>query len=573
VLSMGDIDENAPFEVVGINVTLLGRTTFLPICHIGAIERDILPKPASIYPYTFIKKKEQDPEKQNIAPTFETCPCQPRMQLQWARTRAPLESENAIQIRLADGELFTVPAIRLKNYAGPSAQGGVQRLQIIAVDLPSLSDKPIYDTEDGEHKELSEEEFTRDLIERANPPPLKVRVLAPSLILDGVNNGLSADPSNTISIQIGAAHNAKQQLKKETTIRIRFRYRGLSTASTDLWRKREMSFIISCIEGPRVSSMDFRPDLTTGSCFVIMCNSLVQGKPDDLHQAPPPLIEAESEDDSDSVASLEVTRVGMDGGFHVANNEAVFVLTIANETTSQVTLSRDGGIGGLLNSPLPSMRVHSGVSAKFPVVISRIPRFDSDGKPVDVVEEVIARTSFTWETERQGDPSGSDMAKGYLRIPREPLEDIIGHHPNFVSQVCEPPCQIAVTVGGKDASLPTLIEIGQAVTIDAFATEASWLLDEGKKSCSLKIEVHCARKNKPLPGGNVAPRDFVWCGKLRETFLMSDPDKKHCARIAFLNSGVYAVSACARIKHKDSEQEEIWWAPVAATVTVSCSAQ
>ena len=66
-------------------------------------------------------------------------------------------------------------------------------------------------------------------------------------------------------------------------------------------------------------------------------------------------------------------------------------------------------------SPMPTVKVASGVSAKIPVVIPRIKRADdNDGCAIDVVDEVVSQLSLQWETvndEAVGDSEVKARAK------------------------------------------------------------------------------------------------------------------------------------------------------------------
>jgi hypothetical protein len=87
---------------------------------------------------------------------------------------------------------------------------------------------------------------------------------------------------------------------------------------------------------------------------------------------------------------------------------------------------------------------------------------------------------------------------------------------------------------------------------------------------------------------------YLWCGQLRRTFNGSEcikqaedgsysPVMVHRAKLSFLQTGNYAVSACVKISMRAastspaSQQEgstrknaceEVWWAPRAETVVV-----
>lgn len=321
--------------------------------------------------------------------------------------------------------------------------------------------------------------------------------------------------------------------------------------------------------------MDFRPDLLDSSAYVEMCSSLVrqQGK-SRIRSASADEAQMQSAED----AQAKLTRVGLDKGTHVASSDVVFVLTIANETTSEVLLSREAGpVGGFPHSALSVMPVHSGVSAKFPVVLSRIPRLNDNGTIVDLVEEVSSRMKLRWEAKRDTDPSGvTDMAKGHLRIPRESLKDIVDNHPSFVSRICEPPCQIELRVDGKPASSSGVIaHLAKALELSVHVEVSSWVPIESVDKCSLVLDFFCAKKANGTFGGtgDQPSRDYVWCGKLRERFRLSAAEKRHRIKIAFVNAGTYSVSACARIRHDDAAKdvEEIWWAPVSGTISVDKS--
>ena len=91
----------------------------------------------------------------------------------------------------------------------------------------------------------------------------------------------------------------------------------------------------------------------------------------------------------------------------------------------------------------------------------------------------------------------------------------------------------------------------------------------------MTLEFCCA--NKYSSGGKSATgTQYVWVGMLRRCLPGSDPEKKHRARVVFLQEGNYVVSACAKISNslnsvgEDEEPlfAETWWAPLAENVQV-----
>lgn len=528
-------------------------------------------------------------EKEVEKPRFETCPCQPRLLIHFSKSGAPVNPEKPVQISLANGEIFFLPSLHLKNYSGPSGHGTMEQLQIHAIDMPGLQDHKLFDS-DEDMPALSEEAFTQQLIQDEKCPPLRVRVFTPSLKLDEVNN--KDGSGSVVSFQIGAAHSMKRQIRNGAVVKIRFRYRGASTSSNYFWRKREILVRVSCVNGPGISSMDFRPDLAAGSAFTEMCRCLSKRR--QLQQsATERRGSVEGKKESDGTNGLH--RVGLDQGVHVSSLDVVFVLTVSNETTSEVVLHREGGeqVGGFSNSPLTTIQVHPGVSVKFPVVVPRIPRTKDDGSPTQLAKDVVSMTKLRWETKRGDGSSVSEVAKGYMRIPLKPLKEIIQKNPSFVSRICEPPCQIQLKVEGKStaaaassggASVPLkTISLGKAVEIGAEVSVASWVPPHIASKCTLAVEFFCAAasgtngttdEGTTALVGNASPtREYVWCGKLKQEFPMektaSDGDIKHKTKIAFVKPGIFLVSGCARIRHEDADAgEEIWWAPVAATFHV-----
>lgn len=394
----GHEDNSEIFEVNGLDLTCFGRSFFLPIEELSDPKSKAatgnLPDLASVYPYRSIKKLVQlTPE---MKPRVETFPCQPRLHVLFAETGAPVER---LVIGLSDGEIHTIPAFRLENYKGPSAMGKIERLQIYSANVPGTGDKKLYDSDSPPIDIVNESDFVKELTWKDNSPPLLVRALTTSLKLNSVNEsrGRNAAEDDTVTFQIAASHNLGERIPKGITMHIRFRYRGLSNSSTEVWRKREVVLHIKHAKGPRISSIAFRPDFAREGAIAEM--SLDAAVPRPMKGVPNKSLEEDYEVKDDRMFILN--RVGLDKEINVCNDKAYFILTVANETRSVLSLERIGGlVGGFEHVPLETITVRPGVSAKFPMVIDRFPRIDTNGQPIDIVSELVSRTSLIWKSHR-----------------------------------------------------------------------------------------------------------------------------------------------------------------------------
>eukprot|EP00956_Cyclotella_meneghiniana_P040324 scaffold192541_cov64-Cyclotella_meneghiniana.AAC.2 len=269
-------------------------------------------------------------------------------------------------------------------------------------------------------------------------------------------------------------------------------------------------------------------------------------------------------------------RLGQDSGVHVSSDEVVLLVAVANETNSTIILSnRKGLVGGFEGSPMPTVRVTSGVSVKIPVVIPRIDRLDENGEVTDIAAELVARTALQWESEVVEGPDETDKIRrtGRVRIPSRCLREIIDEHKSFPSRICKPPVSVNVGINNnteKDIS----VLIGLPIHMVADVCVQDWVPRDVLSKCRVVLEFCCAEKQ---PGNNSVSTNgrtpFVWCGQLRRTIRLENTseadDNNHCARIAFFQCGVFVVSACAKIASQDSaENEECWWAPYAITIRV-----
>ena len=418
------------------------------------------------------------------------------------------------------------------------------------------------------------------------------------------------EKESIVTFQVAATHDMGNQLANGGNLRIRFRYRGISpNPATEIWRKREVALKIVRVKGPRISSLSFRSDLIWGSAYSELCAALAQQKAEHERIKIPAWNAAGKEreptdgsDDSTLEKSI-LNRVGVDQGVHVCSDDIVVLMAVANETNSTIVLSnRKGLVGGFEGSPMPTVRVTSGVSVKIPVVIPRIQRINKEeGGAVDVVAALVQDTALQWESVRDDiDPTGEagssqrrqnivdgaaapanrKVRKGRVRIPSRCLREIISEHHSFVSRICTPPVTISLKVGGQECS-HEFVEVSPGSPVDLFVEVETedWVPAEVSAKCDITMEFCCARKgdtgDKFLMENSQEDdrRTYVWCGLVRQTVRATAAEKKHRARIAFLEDGAFVVSACARISKDGSGREETWLASLAQNVTVTTTKQ
>lgn len=336
------------------------------------------------------------------------------------------------------------------------------------------------------------------------------------------------------------------------------------------------------VKGPRISSLTFRPDLSWGCAYSELCVDLAK---QNLGESITPYERTAPKEDSDETTYV-LERVGMDPGVHVASKDVVVLISVANETNSTIVLSNENGlVGGFEGSPMETITVSSGVSVRIPVVLPRIERVEEGGGTVDVVAQLVTKTELQWKEvsgefhEDNGGMSSMESAgkkrvrEGRMRIPPNCLKEIVAEHPSFASRICEPPCEVILSLGGDNDGSQGPLSVQQGTPIDVFVEVlmSNWVPEEIVEECSLTLEFCCARKED----GSVnsicfsTQRDYVWCGQIRKMMRACDEEKAHRARILILQPGHFVLSACAKLAN-DAENgaEEVWWAPVAESVIV-----
>jgi len=539
-----------------------------------------------------------------VKPRFEVVPAQPNLHVSFSTSQTAIEDGTTVPVHLSDGEIFTIPSFRLQNDFGPSGLGLMERLQIIGVGMPGIPDEMLFDTDaaaaaleeqdDDDDSADEEEDAFEQLMEEDGLPPLKMKAQCESLSIKSINDK-SIGEGSRVTFQVAATHDMGNQLANGGNVRIRFRYRGISpNPATEIWRKREVALRIIRVKGPRISSLTFRSDLSWGSSYSELCLSLAEQKSraqgiarkwgtrqNFIDADPRRLHFDEKKDDSTGKKSGFdlLTRVGMDPGVHVASDEIVVLMAVANETNSTILLSnRKGRVGGFSGSPMPTVRVTSGVSVKIPVVIPRVARvnLEDPDKAMDIAAELVANTALTWtsltdESSASAEEARSKVRQGRVRIPSKCLREIISEHSSFSSRICVPPVSVKVSIGRPEGDAHLSVKRGTAVTAHVTVDFQDWVPLDVRDRLALTMEFSCARKTATAMGNHISgKKDYVWCGLLRRTVSPRDSadDMKHHARVMFFTEGAFVVSACAKVSAQVGV-EEIWWAQFAEHVVVS----
>jgi hypothetical protein len=498
----GVISEPDIFDVIGLRVTCLNRT--FPI-RFGKSEEGVdndgghvaqLPPSASVYQ----RSKHTQPKKdmQQMVVRLESVPAQPNLLVSFAASQSSMEEDISVPVHLSDGEIFTIPPFRLENDFGRSGMGEIERLQVLAVGLPGIPDETLFDTDalaaalEEEEDVLTEsdseaEEDFEEMMECDGLPPLKMKVIAEGLNLRSINDkSKNKGEGSIVKFQIAATHDMGDQLSNGGNVRIRFRYRGPSpNPATEIWRKREISLRIIRVKGPRISSLTFRSDLSWGSSYTELCKSLAMQRRQ--------LVTTQKWDISNNraysrsrsgsfnseldfvfsrneVENSILGRVGMDKCVHVSSDEVVLLMAVANETNSTIILSnRKGLVGGFEGSPMPTVRISSGVSVKIPVVIPRVARFDGNGGVTDLAAELVSLTALQWESEAMEGADTIEKVKrtGRVRIPSRCLREVIDEHQSFASRICTPPVSLNVNIGDESNLSDVSIPLGSTVQVYA----------------------------------------------------------------------------------------------------------
>lgn len=404
-----------------------------------------------------------------------------------------------------------------------------------------------------------------------------------------------------MKFQIAATHDMGNQLNNGGNVRIRFRYRGPSPLpGVEIWRKREIALHIVRVKGPRISSLSFRSDLSWGSEFADLCRSLSlqrskmeqipnwesskslhKRSPDEFSLSPPTELIIDDNKQSSDSKDIILKRVGQHSGVFVSKDDVIVLIAVANDTNATIILSnRLGVVGGFKSSPMPTVRVTSGVSVKIPVVIPRIDCFDDNGNITDIANELISRTALQWESEAldTSDKSGKSKRQGRVRIPSRCLRELIEGHNFFATRICKAPIVIDVNFDDKQCDDEVLYVFpGNTINAKVKVRVQEWVPADISSTCTLTMEFACARKDSGKSDEIFQRQNhgaFIWCGQVRKSMLIDHggKDMEHNARLCVLSPGEYVASACVKICGSNGS-EEIWWAPFSKHIKVNPNKQ
>jgi len=269
--------------------------------------------------------------------------------------------------------------------------------------------------------------------------------------------------------------------------------------------------------------------------------------------------------------AIQLDMVGHGKGVFVSKDEIVVLMAVANETKSTIVLSnRTGIVGGFESSPMPTVKVSSGVSVKIPVVIPRIACFEENGEITDVTNELITHTALKWESEvtDKSDVLQRGKRQGRVRIPSRCLREMIQDHKSFLTRICKPPLKIEMVAGKSQSDSQVSVEVGCPLDISVEACVQDWVPIEFLQQCTARLEFCCARKNSGSSAKAFLKDNggtYIWCGQTKKSIRFGD--MSHRARVCFIEPGDYVISACVRIKRSEGV-EESWWAPSFNTIKV-----
>lgn len=546
------------FEVKGISLSCMNRSFSLPVAPDPKTRNTVskeLPAPASNDPYRNRKKLENATDETSTL-KLEVYPCQPNPKITFAESDASVDT--ALDMGLTDGQVVATPLFRLSNYSGPSGGGHVERLQISVLGIPGSQECVIYDSETPEETESVDDtgdDFLRELFEQENPPTLKFRLVSvKSLTLSAINVSDESSPCQ-LAFQLAASHNLGHKIPSEAAVSIRIKFSGRPTASSEVWRIREIPIKIAYIKGPRIASLSLRPDLIQESSYTEVCKILASRSGGTSVQ----------EEKPEGIEGARMnTRVGLDSGVHVCSGTILAILVVVNETREDIVLSRKAmSLGGFEGHPLDTLLLRSNVTSKVPILVPRLPRCE---KVSDLVDALLDKTTLVWETAKAIKSTGH-FARGRITIPQDILYETVVSTPSLGPSLCETPCQVVFRVNGKESSKETVtVGPGQPVDLSMSVVIAPWVPREIIERCTFTFEFFCFFKDhKKL---NIAARDHLWCGKVQHSFSgkSSAMEWTHTSKILLIQTGRYYLSGCIRISQ--GRTEETWLAPVTSEMMV-----
>ncbi|KAL7576063.1 hypothetical protein ACA910_000847 [Epithemia clementina (nom. ined.)] len=561
-------DESVEFELKEISFSCLNHRFSLPIKKLsGAVGNRIgdIAKPAA-YPVQPKAKSKTDKSVSGLL--LEALPCQPRLGLCYSGTKNVLKPNTKLTLGVTEGELVSTPKFNLSNDCGAKGQGLLERIQIAVVGVHvGLAEKIIFDSNDRASKTdsvQSERDFLQD-VSGESSQLLKVRVVpGTELDLDALNSANSGNTqSRELGFQIAVAKQFREKLNAaETEVTFRIRYAGKSTKSSEVWRKFDIPIVLSHFKGPRVTSVTFRPDLTHCNMLPELLRSFQARVGSGINRADPAFRSNESGPSS---------RVGLDHSIHVCSESVVSIVSIMNDSKSDIVLSRsdESPVGSFGSSLLSTVLVPRGVKVSILMSIPRLPR-ESDMESGDFADALLKATDLRWTASSTGSSSDPHrFACGSMSINRQDVSNLITKTPSIIPSIFEPPCKIGLKVQGSDVTMNSSscsVCIGEPVSLVVNVSIAPWISAEICQRCDFTVELFAVWLDKSTTTAPV-PHDHAWCGMVTRKYKMADMKAAHSAKVILLQRGNFALSACVRIS-QFGKGDEVWWAPLTANISV-----
>ncbi len=579
-----DVDR---LEVKGIFITSLSRSIFLPVgspgeesngTDQGDKQASVIPRPSSFYPrrdYSKTARLEEQTSKVILSPRLEITPPQPNLRVSFASSPSPMDDEMIIPVLLADGEIFTLPKMCVSNDTGLDGLGTIEELQISTIGLPGLPEVVLYDMAGGKEAQTNS----------SSSEAITISANCVGMDADTLNSSSNNNPmSSFLTAKLFGSPNMGTKTKG-CDMTLRFKYRGKSVSpSLEVWRKYEVEVKILRVKGPRIPSLSFRCDLLWDSGYTEMCHALAS-----RDVCKKQIIDSyEFDNIIEDKQEFVKNRLGKDPGIHVCSDQVVLMVSVANESSSPIVLTRiDGSPFGFSNSQMNSLTVSKGVSSKFPVVLPRLDRSEK------ICQELVNMLQFRWRSDipdSQPDdaqqtggpmfPANYRVREGVLELPFSCINTIIDENPIFWSRICKAPCAIGVSVSNAGKRSIDKADVGKPVDVSVSVDMAKWLSADLKKRTKCVLSFYCAKQDSDKENNDSSGKEnsgFVWIGQTRKNLRLGDAKPKDGAhdlhaKIMFLSKGDYFVSACltlCEVDENDSAIKEVWWADKAAKLSVS----
>lgn len=555
--SSGSMEMAGVIGIKGIECDYTGRVEFIQIS-IDSSERpnagisDNIPVPASMYPFVSRSKTAAGDDAETSEPVIQALPPQPALEVRLAESNLPVSRQS---IDLKNGALYTSPPFRLYSYSGALKRGHVDRLEMYVSGVAGINQK-IFDNAAPSSDLETDDEFLKGVLETKMSVPIKIRVNAAELSLDGINrHDAQQDASNIFRFQIASGYDTTRKLPKLSVLKLKLRYRGSSLPGLQVWRSKEIDIDIVTTQGPHISSVSFLQE-TKLSHLLRQANS--SESPNFDSQAPKPKQE-----------KCFGNCIGGSTSANLCNKEVEILVTVTNESRHAIELSKENSHLGVASCvPIDKLRLRPSLTIKIPMILSRIEVRNKEEILKSIVDEIERSTTITWKSE--GDISEGNS--GRIRIPRSCLEDLVRKDSSLVSKLVEPPLNFEMLVDDSSSSEGTL-HLGRGspgAKVCAKIKVADWVSEEEKDSHDVIVELVCVQDGNTSTACGL----FNWAGKVHRRMQLSSTLFEHNARIIFHRPGIYLVSACAKIVNKsEGEGEgnimEVWCSPFSRRIVVS----